>query len=220
MATQYPNNLEITVEQPVDTRLSAKDIAERNSFKYRYPGLLTYVRSEGKFYYYDGGWKELSAGIKIVTAVSQLDSTAPDGSLAVVVSANTSTLYIKENGVWKKYNIEVVNNLNTNSSGVALSAAMGKVLNDSINQLKEYREMSIDFGKNEDTATIAIMQPSIISNLMLINVSKLLLSYDGQVQQEYTSGQVDLGTSDYLVLEIVRNNEIATAVIGLTLKNK
>lgn len=125
-----------------------------------------------------------------------------------------------ENGQWVPNKAEVVDNLTTDSADTALSAAMGKKLNDSINQLKEYREVSIDFGKNEESITIAIMQPSIISDVKLVNVSKLLLSYDGQVQQEYESGEVDLEDSDYLVLDIVRSNEITTAVVGLTLKNK
>ena len=119
---------------------------------------------------------------------------------------------------WKEFKPEVVDNLATDSSDTALSAAMGKKLNDSINQLKEYREVSIDFGKNEESITIAIMQPSIISSVKLVNVSKLLLSYDGKVQQEYTSGEVDLGNSDYLVLEITRGIDATTAVVGLTLK--
>lgn len=125
-----------------------------------------------------------------------------------------------ENGQWVPNKSEVVNNLTTNSTDAALSAAMGKELNDSIKQLKEYREVSIDFGKNEESITIAIMQPSIISGVKLVNVSKLLLSYDGQVQQEYTSGEVDLGDSDYLVLEVTRGTDATTAVVGLTLKNK
>ena len=125
-----------------------------------------------------------------------------------------------EGGKWVPNKSEVVNNLTTDSADTALSAAMGKELNDSINQLKEYREVSIDFGKNEDSITIAIMQPSIISSVKLVNVSKLLLSYDGQVQQEYTGGEVDLGDSDYLVLEVKRGTDATTAVVGLPLKNK
>ena len=124
-----------------------------------------------------------------------------------------------ENGQWVPNKSEVVNNLTTNSTDAALSAAMGKELNDNINSIKEYREMSIDFGKYEDTVTIAIMQPSIISGVKLVNVSKLLLSYDGQTQQEYESGQIDLGDSDYLALDITRINDATTAVVGLTLKN-
>jgi hypothetical protein len=121
---------------------------------------------------------------------------------------------------WKEFKSEVVDNLTTDSSDTALSAAMGKKLNDSIEQLKEYREVSIDFGKNEESITIAIMQPSIISEVKKVNVQKLSLSYGGKVQQEYESGEVDLGDSDYLVLDIKRITEIETAVVGLTLKGK
>jgi hypothetical protein len=114
---------------------------------------------------------------------------------------------------------EVVDALDSDSTDAALSAAMGKELNDSIKQLKEYREVSIDFGKNEESITIAIMQPSIISEVKKVNVQKLSLSYGGKVQQEYESGQVDLENSDYLVLDIERTTQSETAVVGLTFKN-
>lgn len=129
MATQYPNNLEITVEQPIDTRLSAKDSAERSSFKYLYPGLLSYLRSEKKFYYYDDGWKELSAGIKIVASTDELESNAARGSMAIVASDTEMVLYIKGTERWEKF---VVDDLTIEDSNRPLSAAKGKVLSDAI----------------------------------------------------------------------------------------
>lgn len=150
MATQYPNNLEITVEQPIDTRLSAKDIEELDSFKYLYPGLLTYLRSVKKFYCYDNGWKELSAGIKIVTSESKLDASAPKGSLAVVASADDTDdpiLYIKKNkdGGWKKFNEDLENSidilseaLNALTEGMEVPSIMGainKAITEAINNV-------------------------------------------------------------------------------------
>lgn len=145
---------------------------------------------------------------------------ADTGKIYVYIGETASAIDVAKKSNWVAQGSDVENSLDSEDTDVALSAAMGKKLNDSINQLKEYREVSIDFGKNEDSITIAIMQPSIISSVKLVNVKELYLSYDGHTQQKYESGQVDLGDSDYLVLEVTRDNDAKTAVVGLTLKNK
>ena len=120
---------------------------------------------------------------------------------------------------WKEFKSEVVNNLTTDSADTALSAAMGKALNDSINQLKEYREVSIDFGKNEDSVSVVIMDPSTITRARMRNVKKLLISYGETMQQEYTEGTtINLGNADFIVLDITRTEEGQNATVGLTLK--
>ncbi len=106
-------------------------------------GQLWYVQSEECFYQLidwenkgnTAGWEEISSGTKIVTSDSELDDSAPNGSLAVVASADASTLYIKENEVWKKFNVEIENSLESNDTDKALSAAQGKELNEKITTL-------------------------------------------------------------------------------------
>ncbi len=101
MATKYPNNLEITVEQPADTRFSAKDIAERDSFKYLYSGLLTYVRGKKKFYYYDGVWKglkdlEVGSGTAISNTKDVYKHTATDGNDISITLGEMEVGIVKE----------------------------------------------------------------------------------------------------------------------------
>lgn len=71
MATKYANNLEIQLNEPIDTRLVCKDLADLNAGKdYFYVGLLTYCINEGKYFSFKGLdpstsdpiWEELKTG--------------------------------------------------------------------------------------------------------------------------------------------------------------
>lgn len=57
MAAKYPNNLEVQINEPIDTKLVCQNLSDLTD--YLYVGLLTYQKSDGKYYYI----KEMNNGI-------------------------------------------------------------------------------------------------------------------------------------------------------------
>lgn len=104
-------------------------------------GQLWYVVEEGKFYqlidwdarHSEAGWAEFSSGIKIVSSESELESTAAQGSMAIVVSGSSTIIYLKGADSWGKF---VVDDLTTEDSNRPLSAKQGKELKGRITEIE------------------------------------------------------------------------------------
>lgn len=79
------------------------------------------------------------------------------------------------------------------------------------------KEVTIDFGIGEDTVTVAIMDPNTtLTKIKTKNVKSIYLSYGDVIKREYFSGTVNLGTADFIVVNIVRESESVDAVVGIT----
>lgn len=83
------------------------------------------------------------------------------------------------------------------------------------------KHTSIDFGNNEDSVSLAIMDSNVtITKVKTQNVSNVYISYGDTIKQEIDLNLIDqnivLGNVDFIVINITRTADDVNAVIGLT----
>lgn len=148
-------------------------------------------------------------------------------------------IYVRNEAGWEQYSELVDNSVTTNK--VADSAITVEKISDSSVTLEKLstdvqdkftaiesqltsKSTSIDFGMNEDTTTLAIMDPSVITKIKTMNVSNLYISYGDVVKQEIdlslSEQNIDLGDADFIVINITRTTAEIDAALGLTFINK
>lgn len=205
-----------------------------------YPdGHLVYCKETKLHYKYNeeleseetGKFEEFKTGggIEIVSSVEELDPDAEQGSLASVVENGVVKLFVKNETGWEQYSELVDQSVITEK--VADSAITVEKLSTDVqdkftaieSQLTS-KSTSIDFGANEDTTTLAIMDPSVITKIKTMNVSNLYISYGDVIKQEIdlslNEQNIDLGEADFIVINITRTTDEIDAALGLTFINK
>ena len=85
--------------------------------------------------------------------------------------------------------------------------------------ISSLKTVSVDFGNNEDSVSLVIMDSNVsITDVKLVNVSNLYISYGDVIKEEFNGDEIDLGNSDFIILNIVRNSDSINAAVGLTFK--
>lgn len=101
------NNFEVNVSVPIDSRYVVEDITERDALSFRYEGLKTYVKSEGKFYYWNGViWTEenfSTLGVLTQTEVVGTTISGENVDTGITISINViGTIDVIINGLITK----------------------------------------------------------------------------------------------------------------------
>lgn len=86
-----------------------------------------------------------------------------------------------------------------------------------------YKEATIDFGDNEDTVSLALMDSVTIAKMRTSNVKDVYISYGSTIKQKvYVSDtmNIDLGDAEFIVVNIVRHSQSVDALVGITFRIK
>lgn len=67
------SSYDVNLAAPLDTRLSINNLSDTAYIDYLYKGLLTYIKSIDKYYYYNNRWIELTLGTPSETSIGPVD---------------------------------------------------------------------------------------------------------------------------------------------------
>lgn len=114
-----------------------------------------------------------------------------------------STHYVYGNNKWNQIDIDAIAKINP-----TLQAVRSKMC-------------TIDFGQEEDTVSVAIMNANTkIVKVKTQNVAELRITYGTTMQQAVDLSaevlNIDLGTADFMVIKITRTSEEQGALVGFT----
>lgn len=86
-----------------------------------------------------------------------------------------------------------------------------------------YKEATIDFGDNEDTVSLALMDSVTITKMRTSNVKEVYISYGSTIKQKVDVSDmmnIDLGDAEFVVVNIVRQSHSVDALVGMTFRIK
>lgn len=86
-----------------------------------------------------------------------------------------------------------------------------------------YKEATIDFGDNEDTVSLALMDSVTITKMRTINVKEVHISYGSTIKQKVDVSDtmnIDLGDAEFIIVNIVRQSQSVDALVGITFRIK
>lgn len=86
-----------------------------------------------------------------------------------------------------------------------------------------YKEATIDFGDNEDTVSLALMDSVTITKMRTSNVKEVHISYGSTIKQKVDISDtmnIDLGDAEFIVVNIVRQSQSVDALVGITFRIK
>lgn len=86
-----------------------------------------------------------------------------------------------------------------------------------------YKEATIDFGDNEDTVSLALMDSVTITKMRTSNVKEVYISYGSTIKQKVDVSDtmnIDLGDAEFIVVNIVRQSQSVDALVGITFRIK
>lgn len=86
-----------------------------------------------------------------------------------------------------------------------------------------YKEATIDFGDNEDTVSLALMDSATITKMRTSNVKEVYISYGSTIKQKVDISDtmnIDLGDAEFIVVNIVRQSQSVDALVGITFRIK
>lgn len=82
-----------------------------------------------------------------------------------------------------------------------------------------FKETTLNFGANEDTLSVALMDDGMeLTEIRTSNVKTLYVSYGSVIKQQVGDSPINMGDAEFLVVNIVRNTESTDAVVGLQFK--
>lgn len=82
-----------------------------------------------------------------------------------------------------------------------------------------FKETTLNFGANEDTLSVALMDDGMeLTEMRTSNVKTLYVSYGSVIKQQVGDSPINMGDAEFLVVNIVRNTESTDAVVGLQFK--
>lgn len=86
-----------------------------------------------------------------------------------------------------------------------------------------YKEATIDFGANEDTVSLALMDSATITKMRTSNVKEVYISYGSTIKQKVDISDtmnIDLSDAEFIVVNIVRQSQSVDALVGITFRIK